>query len=187
MAATWSTELGVTTNLINIPYSTYRPGLVARTTNTPGFSVCGDENNASLSKTHPDGRPFSRRTYDYIEYVPDPVDRLFVGGGAVLYGSGPIVIDTQIYTFDLDTFVWTTGTQDTASAGIGSVAAVAADGRIWQQGGGILGAFSDFDPRQRHGDHPRALQRRFRKRRDGGDRPGTRALRDDRQRVYLHL
>jgi hypothetical protein len=112
----------------------------------PSAFFPGDEDNASLSKTHPDGRPFSRRTYDYIEYVADPVDRLFVGGGAVLYSPGPIVIDTQTYTFDLDTFAWATGTQDTPSAGVGSVAAVAADGRIWQQGGGIFGAFSDFDP-----------------------------------------
>jgi ABC-type transport system substrate-binding protein len=48
VAATWLAELGVKANLIKAAYSTYRPGLVARTTNTPAFAVCGDENKANF-------------------------------------------------------------------------------------------------------------------------------------------
>jgi len=48
VAATWLSELGVKANLIKAAYSTYRPGLVARTTNTPAFAVCGDENKANF-------------------------------------------------------------------------------------------------------------------------------------------
>ena len=48
VAATWLSELNVKANLIKAAYSTYRPGLVARTTNTPAFAVCGDENKANF-------------------------------------------------------------------------------------------------------------------------------------------
>jgi ABC-type transport system substrate-binding protein len=48
ISATWLEELNVRTNLIKAAYSTYRPGLVARTTSTPAFSICGDENKANL-------------------------------------------------------------------------------------------------------------------------------------------
>ena len=48
IAATWLEELGVKANLIKAAYSTYRPGLVARTTNTPAYAVCGDENKANF-------------------------------------------------------------------------------------------------------------------------------------------
>ncbi|MDA0770229.1 MAG: ABC transporter substrate-binding protein [Chloroflexi bacterium] len=48
LAATWLSELKVKSNLIKAAYSTYRPGLVARTTNTPAFAVCGDENKANF-------------------------------------------------------------------------------------------------------------------------------------------
>ncbi|MCH7624941.1 MAG: ABC transporter substrate-binding protein [Chloroflexi bacterium] len=48
IAATWLSELNIKVNLIKAAYSTYRPGLVARTTNTPAFSVCGDENKSNF-------------------------------------------------------------------------------------------------------------------------------------------
>ena len=48
IAATWLSELNVKANLIKAAYSTYRPGLVARTTSTPAFSICGDENKSNL-------------------------------------------------------------------------------------------------------------------------------------------
>jgi hypothetical protein len=47
IAATWLAELNVRANLIKARYATYRPGLVARTTSTPAFSTCGDENKSN--------------------------------------------------------------------------------------------------------------------------------------------
>jgi ABC-type transport system substrate-binding protein len=43
----WATELGVNVTLNNSVYSTYRPGLVARTTSEP-FVGCGDDANTSM-------------------------------------------------------------------------------------------------------------------------------------------
>jgi ABC-type transport system substrate-binding protein len=43
----WSAELGVNVTLNNAVYSTYRPGLVARTTSEP-FVGCGDDANTSM-------------------------------------------------------------------------------------------------------------------------------------------
>jgi hypothetical protein len=47
VGAAWQQNLGVKVNLIKTAYSTYRPGLVARTTNTP-FMGCGDENKSNF-------------------------------------------------------------------------------------------------------------------------------------------
>jgi ABC-type transport system substrate-binding protein len=43
----WAVELGVDVTLNNSVYSTYRPGLVARTTSEP-FVGCGDDSNTSM-------------------------------------------------------------------------------------------------------------------------------------------
>ena len=43
----WASELGVNVTLNNAVYSTYRPGLVARTTSEP-FLGCGDDANTSM-------------------------------------------------------------------------------------------------------------------------------------------
>ena len=47
LGATWDEQLGVKTNLIKTGYSNYRTGLVARSTNTPGVFICGDENHSN--------------------------------------------------------------------------------------------------------------------------------------------
>jgi hypothetical protein len=48
MASAWDQQLGVKTNLIRTGYFTYRPELVARSTNTPGLFICGDENHSNF-------------------------------------------------------------------------------------------------------------------------------------------
>ena len=48
VSARWQDDLNVSVNLIKIPYSTYRPGLVNRTNKTPGLSICGDENKSNF-------------------------------------------------------------------------------------------------------------------------------------------
>ncbi len=47
LGASWQQNLNVKVNLIKTVYSTYRPGLVSRTTNTP-FVGCGDENKSNF-------------------------------------------------------------------------------------------------------------------------------------------
>jgi len=48
VGAVWWEKLGVKVNLIKTAYSTYRPGLVARTSKTPGVFICGDENHSNF-------------------------------------------------------------------------------------------------------------------------------------------
>ena len=48
VGAAWDEQLGIKVNLIKTAYSTYRPGLVARSTNTPGVFICGDENHSNF-------------------------------------------------------------------------------------------------------------------------------------------
>lgn len=48
VGADWEAELGVKVNLIKTAYSTYRPGLVARTNKTVGVFICGDENKSNF-------------------------------------------------------------------------------------------------------------------------------------------
>ncbi|MCI0440151.1 MAG: ABC transporter substrate-binding protein, partial [Chloroflexi bacterium] len=47
VGASWQQNLNVKVNLIKTVYSTYRPGLVSRTTSTP-FMSCGDENKSNF-------------------------------------------------------------------------------------------------------------------------------------------
>jgi ABC-type transport system substrate-binding protein len=48
VGAGWNQNLNVKVNLIKTAYSTYRPGLVARTNKTPGVNICGDENKSNF-------------------------------------------------------------------------------------------------------------------------------------------
>ena len=48
VGAGWEQNLGVKVNLIKTAYSTYRPGLVARTNKTVGVNICGDENKSNF-------------------------------------------------------------------------------------------------------------------------------------------
>ena len=48
VGAAWQEKLGIKVNLIKTAYSTYRPGLVARTNKTPGVFICGDENHSNF-------------------------------------------------------------------------------------------------------------------------------------------
>ncbi len=47
VGAKWQEALGIKVNFIQTAYSTYRPGLVARSTSTP-FYGCGDENHSNF-------------------------------------------------------------------------------------------------------------------------------------------
>jgi len=92
----------------------------------------GDPNNSAERTQHPDGSPITRHTYDYLDYIPPPVDRFFCGGGAVLWRGGQFGDETT-YLFDFDAKKWSAGSDD-PSRGTGSTCAVAPDGTVWQHG-----------------------------------------------------
>lgn len=54
-----------------------------------------------------DGRPRSRHTYDYLEYVPT-IDRLVSFGGAALYPHG-VTYSRQVAEFDVESRSWSLG------------------------------------------------------------------------------
>ena len=90
----------------------------------------GDEYNLALRDSHPDGSPISRHTYNYLEYIPEPVDRFFVGGGAGLWSNGQYT-DFNTYLFDFGALRWQIKSR-CAAAGIGAVCAVDGSGKVWQ-------------------------------------------------------
>jgi hypothetical protein len=84
----------------------------------------------------PDGSPMSRHTYGTVQYIPEPIDRLYVGGGIVESANG-FPHDHNTYLFDFDTLTWTPGVQ-TVSTSWGAHSAVGPDLRVWQQGAGSV-------------------------------------------------
>jgi hypothetical protein len=103
----------------------------------------GDPRNPSNDVRHPDGRPVSRHTYDYIDYIPPPVDRFFSGGGGALWYSS--FSDPSTYLFDFDALEWQTQS-DCPSYGVGAVCAVGPDGLVWQHGqSGDKAVLSSYD------------------------------------------
>jgi hypothetical protein len=103
----------------------------------------GDGNNGNDEVQHPDGAPISRHSYNYIAYIPDPVDRFFVGGGAGIWSSGQFE-DDNTYLFDFNTSRWQTMSK-TPVAYIAAFCGVAADGRVWQHGAGPSTSLAVYD------------------------------------------
>ncbi len=95
----------------------------------------------------PDGGPCSRHTYNYLQYLPAPVDRFCTFGGAGFYQSG------QTGTQHVDAFNFGSGTWETqkfadtlANNLIGSITAVdSKTGHVWQHGG-LSSWLIEFDP-----------------------------------------
>jgi hypothetical protein len=104
----------------------------------------GDGHNANNRNTHPDGRPVSRHTYDYIEYIPAPVDRFFCGGGGALWYASNWA-DDNTYLFDFGSLQWTTYAGTCPAAGVGVTTAVGPDGRVWQYGAGTNTKFASYE------------------------------------------
>jgi len=94
----------------------------------------GGANNAFDLATHVDGAPVARHSYDAVEYIPAPVDRLYIGGGSV-DGQSTLFPDPKTYLFDFDTLTWTPGVEITP-IGLGTHSAIHPDGTIWQHGAG---------------------------------------------------
>jgi hypothetical protein len=69
---------------------------------------------------YPDGGPVSRHTYNYIQYLPDPVDRFCSFGGAAFWQSGQYGTNhTDCFNFDKN--MWEPQKfQDSTSSDIGA-------------------------------------------------------------------
>jgi hypothetical protein len=91
-----------------------------------------------------DGTPLSRPTYDSVAYLPPPVDRFFVGGGAVLWKSE--ANDATTWLFDFERARWERG-PEAPSGGLGALCAYdPRTGSVWQRGTGPHTKVSQFDP-----------------------------------------
>lgn len=51
-----------------------------------------------------DGNPVSRHTYDYLQYIPPPIDRFFSAGGGALWQTS--FLDSNSYLYDFDSNSW---------------------------------------------------------------------------------
>jgi hypothetical protein len=107
--------------------------------NDPNDFPPGGDGNAFNIAHYDDGAPVSRHSFCLVQYLPDPIDRLYVGGGEVSGFGGLPFLDNQTYLFNFDTLTWTPGVS-TVSTGFGSLAAVDTDNRVWQHGGGAAPA-----------------------------------------------
>lgn len=93
-----------------------------------------------------DGRPVSRHTYNYIEYIPPPYDKFFVAGGSALYWDSGY--DSNTYYFDFDTNEWETLAEPILNdKKIGSIAVTdPVTNKVWFHGAGNNSYLSVFDP-----------------------------------------
>ncbi len=95
----------------------------------------------------PDGGPTSRHTYNYLQYLPAPVDRFCTFGGAGFYQSGQTGT-RNVDAFDFAGLRWETQRFASVPAYniIGAVTAVdPSTGRLWMHGC-HSSWLSDFDP-----------------------------------------
>ncbi len=83
---------------------------------------------------HSDGSPVSRHTYDYLEYLPPPIDRFFsAGGGALWQGS---FVDDNTYLFDFTSGQWEISQDDMPNPDVGSITGYDPIARkVWYHGG----------------------------------------------------
>lgn len=94
---------------------------------------------------YPDGQPRARHTYDYIEYVPPPVDRFCSFGAVTMYGNGNIRAG-NVDCLNLDTLKWERRA-NALSYGIGALSAFDPVTRhVWVHGVGISGFLTEYDP-----------------------------------------
>ncbi|MHC4548991.1 MAG: kelch repeat-containing protein [Planctomycetota bacterium] len=93
----------------------------------------GGKDAAYQMTTHLDGAPVSRHSFDVLEYIPDPVDRLYLGGGNT--GLSGSISDPLTYLFDFETNTWEHGPLLPVST-LGGFSGLTPAGRLWQHGAG---------------------------------------------------
>jgi len=98
-----------------------------RLTDPSPFADGADTNTFGVV-THPDGAPVSRHSFDSVDYIPSPVDRLYLGGGHFASTA-----ETKSYLFDFETNTWEIG-PDITTPTVGGHCAVDGNNIVWQHG-----------------------------------------------------
>lgn len=94
----------------------------------------------------PDGNPTSRHTYNYLQYLPSPVDRFCTFGGSAFYPSA-ISGTGNVDCFNFDTLKWEPRKfAGVAQPSYGSTAYDPTTKHVWYQGWGQNGALAELDP-----------------------------------------
>jgi len=107
-----------------------------------------DPRNTADSNQHPDGRPIARHTYEYLEYIPEPVDRFYCGGGAGIWRSGQFT-EQSTWLCDFDKKEWSENSA-CPEEGLGAVCAVDANGIVWQHHKGLASYDATTDTWTQH-------------------------------------
>jgi len=99
----------------------------------------------NLDKIFSDGSPVSRHTYDYLEYIPPPVDRFISAGGSALWQTS--FLDFNTYLFDSDSGTWEVSLDDVPNADVGAISGYDNIAKkVWLHGGfGPRNFLSSYD------------------------------------------
>ncbi len=94
---------------------------------------------------YPDGKPRGRHTYDFIEYIPPPVDRFCSFGAATMWPGGAEPVG-NVDCLDFNTLKWER-MANAISYGIGATSAYdPVTRKIFVHGSGHDGFLTSFDP-----------------------------------------
>lgn len=96
-------------------------------------------------KAYSDGRPVSRHTYGYLEYIPPPIDKFVSVGGSALWKNSSN--DLTTWYFDFETNEW----EDMAPVSKGGVSSVVAydpvTEQLWYHAVNSSTVLSSFNPK----------------------------------------
>lgn len=107
----------------------------------PSYNVGGDETTGY----YPDGKPRSRHTYEYLEYLAPPFDRFCSFGASGMYPSGQVTIG-NVDCFNFDNLQWERYA-DAPSYGIGATTAYdPVKGHAWVHGTESRPRLAEFNP-----------------------------------------
>ncbi len=103
-------------------------------------------NSESKFTTFPsDGNPVSRHTYDYLEYLPPPIDRFFSAGGGALWQTS--FFDSNSYLYDFDSKSWSVSFAVVPNADVAAISGYdPIEKKVWLHGSIGTGNFlSSYD------------------------------------------
>ncbi|MEK7425169.1 MAG: hypothetical protein AAB131_15165, partial [Actinomycetota bacterium] len=88
----------------------------------------------------PDGTPAARHSFDQLEYLPPPADKLYARGGVYFPTSN---MSPNTFLLDLATLTWSRGTpMDNVDFGAGNMTAHdPVTGLVWEHGNSVLWSY----------------------------------------------
>ncbi len=92
-----------------------------------------------------DGNPVSRHTYDYLEYLPPPIDRFFSAGGSALWRTS--FLDPNSYLYDFDSKNWSVDVGVVPNADAAAISGYdPIEKKVWMHGSiGTANFLSSYD------------------------------------------